>query len=296
GSLVLTGFNFTATMEVRIGEVVVPTGFVNVENNNRISLFVPETAVSAPITIKTPAGLMTTITNFGMLPKIDALTPDRGRAGDAVSISGSGFFNVTSVKFNGVTAAFTNNSVNLITATVPAGVSPGLVQVITGEGTAVSAQTFLVFPTVTDFNPKNGPYGTTVVLEGIDFLGVTNITLSAVNVPFTVDSATRITATIPVAMSGNLRLYNPAGITQVSDVFTVRPQMQALRTEEGKLVMQWPVDAPIFRVQYTESLTPPVTWVDDNPTIHIIGNLRTVTNTPGVTGERFYRLIFEFPE
>ncbi len=295
-SLVLTGANFTATMEVRIGEVVVPPQFVNVENNNRLSLFVPEETVTGPITIKTPAGLMTTITNFGMLPKINALTPDRGRAGDAVSISGSGFFNVTSVKFNGVTAAFTNNSVNLITATVPAGVSPGAVEVITGEGTAVSAQTFLVFPTVTDFSPKKGPYGTAVVLQGIDFLGVTNITLSAVNVPFTVDSATQITATIPVAMSGNLRLYNPAGIMQVSEVFTVQPQMQALRTEEGDLILLWPVDVPVFRLQYTESLTPPVTWVEANLTIITVGNLRTVTITPGSAGERYYRLIFEYPE
>ncbi len=294
-SLVLTGFNFTATMEVRIGDVVVAPQFVNVENNNRISLFIPEDCRTAPITIKTPAGLMTTITNFGMLPKLNALVPDRGRAGDAVILQGSGLFNVTSVKFNGISASFTNDSVNRITATVPVGVSPGTIEVITGEGTAVSTQTFFVFPTVTDFNPKSGPYGTTVVLAGLDFLGVTNMTLASVNVPFTIDSATRITATIPVTRSDNLKLYNPAGITTVTDVFTIEPLIQTLFTAEGNLVLQWPVDAPVFKVQYTESLTAPIVWTDDDATIYQIGNIRTVTNTPS-PGTRFYRLKFEFPE
>jgi large repetitive protein len=292
-SLTVTGVNFTATSEVRIGDV--PASFFPVTDNTRLGFFVPEAAVTAPITIRTPAGLITTITNFAMLPKLDTLTPDRGRAGDSVIIGGSGFFNVTSVKFNGLTASFTNDSVNRITATVPTGVTSGPVTVVTGEGTTVSVGTFYIFPTVTDFTPKSGPYGTIVVFTGLNFSDVTNMTFSAVNVDFTVDSATQITATIPVALSGNLKLYNPAGITITLDVFTVEPQIQSFFTAEGKLVMQWPIDAPVFRVESTPSLTPPVIWTDENATVYTLGNLRTVTNTPSGTS-KFYRLIFQFPE
>jgi len=292
-SLTLTGFNFTATSEVRIGDV--PAQFFSAPDNTRINFFVPDEAVTAPITIRTPAGLITTITNFAMLPKLDTLTPDRGRVGDSVVIGGSGFFNVTAVKFNGISASFTNDSVNRITATVPAGVTSGPVTVITGEGTTVSAGTFYIFPTVTDFTPKSGPYGATVVLTGLNFLDVTNLTFSAVNVSFTVDSATQITATIPVATSGNLELYNPAGITTTLDVFTVEPQIQSFFTTTGKLVLQWPIDAPLFRVASTPSLTPPVIWTDENATVYNVGGLRTVTNTPS-GASKFYRLFFQFPE
>lgn len=292
-SLMLTGVNFTATSELRIGDV--PVTIYSVTDNSHISFFVPEQAVSGPITIKTPAGLMTTITNFAMLPKINTLTPDRGRVGDTVLIDGSGFFNVTSVKFNGISAVYTNDSVNRITAKVPSGVSSGVVTVVTGEGTTNSANAFLIYPTVTDFTPKSGPYGTTVVLNGLNFTDVTNVVLSNIDVPYTINSSTKITATIPVAQSGNLVLLNPAGVTVVSDVFTVEPRLQVLSTTDGKLVMQWPKDAPTFRVQYTESLTPPVIWSDESVTAYLINNLWTVTNEPPATN-RFLRLIFQFPE
>lgn len=292
-SLTLTGVNFTATSEVRIGDV--PATFLPVTDNTRLSFFVPDAAITAPITIRTPAGLITTITNFAMLPKLDTLTPDRGRAGDTVVIGGSGFFNVTSVKFNGLSASFTNDSVNRITATVPNGVTSGPVTVVTGEGTTVSAGTFYIFPTITDFTPKSGPYGTTVVFTGINFSDVTNLTFSAVNMSFTLDSPTQITATIPVASSGFLNFYNPAGITVLDDLFTVEPKVESFFTTDGKLVMQWPIDAPIFRVESTPSLTPPVVWTDENATVYIVNDRRTVTNTPSGTS-KFYRLIYQFPE
>lgn len=292
-SLTLTGVNFTATSEVRIGDV--PATFSPVTDNTRLGFFVPNTAVTAPITIRTPAGLITTITNFAMLPKLDTLTPDRGRVGDSVILGGSGFFNVTSVKFNGISASFTNDSVNRITATVPNGVTSGPVTVVTGEGTTVSANTFYIYPTITDFTPKSGPYGTTVVFTGINFSDVTNLTFSAVNMSFTLDSPTQITATIPVATSGFLRFFNPAGITVLDHLFTVEPKVENFFTTEGKLVMQWPIDAPIFRVQSTPSLTPPVIWTDENATVYIVNDRRTVTNTPSGTS-KFYRLIFQFPE
>lgn len=53
-------------------------------------------------------------------------------------------------------------------------------------------------PTITDFGPRRGPAGTTVVLTGTNFVDVEGLRLGAVAITqFTVDSATQITLVIP---------------------------------------------------------------------------------------------------
>ena len=54
------------------------------------------------------------------VPKITAFSPASGSAGDHVVVSGTGFQGVSSVKINGLSAAFVLDSARKITATVPA--------------------------------------------------------------------------------------------------------------------------------------------------------------------------------
>ena len=75
-------------------------------------------------------------------PVINSFNPLGGSGGTSVIISGTGFTNVSSVKFNGVTASYTVNSAVQITATAPVGVSNGLISVTTPCGTANSAVNF----------------------------------------------------------------------------------------------------------------------------------------------------------
>lgn len=286
-SLVVTGANFTGTSQVRLGDT--PASFT-VDNNGQLTVTVPSQAVTSPVIIKTPAGLMTTITNFVVLPKIDSLTPDRGRAGDSVQINGSGFFNVTAVTFNGISASFTNNSVNLITATAPAGVDSGTVKVVTAVGSATSPSPFLVYATITDFSPKSGPIGTNIIISGINFLDVTNVTISDVTASFSVDSATRITATLPTTKSGVIKLMNPAGIESSDElVFQIQPQMSLLTLSGGDLVFQWPEDTIKFQLQSTPSLSSPISWTDVTSLTYTNAGVISTTNTPAGSS-LFYRL------
>ena len=66
-------------------------------------------------------------------------------------------------------------------------VTSGLVQV---EG-ATSA------PTITSFSPTSGPVGATVTINGTNFTGATSVKFNGVTATFIVNSATKITATVP---------------------------------------------------------------------------------------------------
>lgn len=69
-------------------------------------------------------------------PTIGSIAPTSGKAGDVIVITGAGFTNVSSVKFNGAAASFTVDSATQIMATVPQGASSGPLTVTTPGGTA----------------------------------------------------------------------------------------------------------------------------------------------------------------
>ena len=77
-------------------------------------------------------------------PLIAGLAPGSGRAGNAVTLTGSHFTSSAVIGFNGSSAAFTVVSDTQITATVPAGATSGPVTVLTGGGTATSATIFTI--------------------------------------------------------------------------------------------------------------------------------------------------------
>jgi len=96
---------------------------------------VPIAATSGPSVVSGPNGSATTSTSFSVLPFIQKFSPTRGRVGTTVNITGTGFFNVTSVTFNGVPAtSVTVLSVNKIRVKVPTGATTGPVTVVTSEG------------------------------------------------------------------------------------------------------------------------------------------------------------------
>ncbi|OUJ69801.1 hypothetical protein BXP70_26190 [Hymenobacter crusticola] len=77
-------------------------------------------------------------------PVLLSFTPAEGLPGTLVTLSGTGFTNVTAVTFNGVSAAFTVLSATQLTATVPPSATSGLLAVITPGGTATSSQPYIV--------------------------------------------------------------------------------------------------------------------------------------------------------
>lgn len=78
------------------------------------------------------------------VPGITNVSPTSGSVGSSVVINGTNFAGASVVWFNGTNAAFTLNSSNQITATVPTGATTGPVSVIAPGGLATSAGNFTV--------------------------------------------------------------------------------------------------------------------------------------------------------
>jgi hypothetical protein len=57
----------------------------------------------------------------------------------------------------------------------------------------------------------------------------------------------------------------------------------------GNLVITWPVLQPAYQLQYTESLTAPITWTVE-PTAPTVANGQNTVTLPLDAAGRFYRL------
>ena len=164
-------------------------------------------------------------------PTVSSFTPTSGPVGAAVSITGTGFTGASKVTFHGTPATtFSVGSDTSISATVPSGATTGPIAVTTAGGTGTSGTSFTVTtipppgaPTISSFTPTSGPVGTTVSITGTHFTGATSVTFNGVAAtPFSVSSATSITAKVPSgASTGPIAVTTAAGTATSSRSFRV---------------------------------------------------------------------------
>jgi hypothetical protein len=159
-------------------------------------------------------------------PTITSFSPTGGAVGAVVTLLGSNFTGATQVTVNGVVVtAFTVNSANQITFTVPAGATTGPIVVTGPTGTGTSATSFVIGnpPTITSFSPTSGAAGTSVVITGTNFTSASAVAFNGTNAPtFTVNSATQITVTVPAgATTGTITVTTPIASATSANVFTV---------------------------------------------------------------------------
>lgn len=227
-SVTLTGTGFSGATAVTFNGLAAAS--FNVSSSTRITAVVPTGATTGRIAVTAPTGTGTSTTNFTVTqcaPTIVSFTPTNGPVGTSVVINGDDFTGTVTVRFNGVNAAFTVNSDAQITATVPAGATTGRITITNGVGTGSSSSDFVVTaaPTITSFSPATGPVGTTVTINGTNLTGTTAVRFNGVAAStFTVNSATRITATVPAgATTGRITVTNSAGTATSATDFTVAP-------------------------------------------------------------------------
>jgi hypothetical protein len=235
-SVTINGSDFGGATSVKFGRAAATTFSVNTPGT-RITATVPTGASTGKVSVTTPSGTATSEADFVVTttsaPTISSFSPTSGPVGTSVRINGTGLAGATSVKFGGVAAGTfsVNGAGTRVTATVPSGAVTGKITVTTPGGTATSAADFTVTiaPSITSFTPTSGPVGTVVTIHGTAFTGATSVKFGGVAATsFAVNSATQITATVPVgAVTGKISVTTAGGTGTSSTSFTVEPTFHA---------------------------------------------------------------------
>jgi hypothetical protein len=171
--------------------------------------------------IYTPVGGVTPEINASQ-PIINFIDPNQGplSGGTTVTISGTGFVDVTGLTFGGISALnVVVKDQYTITATTP----PPLTEVVnvvvttsTGVSNAVPYTYFNSPPIITSMTPNKGPAmvigdGTNVTLRGQYFVGVTSVTFGGISSTFILESPDTIVATSPPNSKGKVDVVVTSG-------------------------------------------------------------------------------------
>ena len=216
-----------------------------VNSPTQITVVVPPSAQTGPLTVTTPGGTASnqfTFTTATGAPTITGFSPASGTPttinpagtayvnGTPVTITGTNFTNLTKVTFNGLPVQSASYNPTTINTYVSYEAITGPITVTTTTGKAVSAATFTVnstssvnAPTVTLFTPTSGPLGTSVTVFGTGFTQATGVKFngtaaSVVNVI----SDTQITVTVPGgATTGAISVTDSTGTGTSAGTYTV---------------------------------------------------------------------------
>ena len=222
----LTGMYFTGTTTVKFNGI--PASFTVVSDTS-ITATVPTDATTGNISVSTPDGIVTSITNFVVVfpPTISGFSPMSGRVGQDVTLTGTNFPETTAVTFNGMAATEIHVlSATLISVAIPDGATSGPIVVTNSAGSASSSLNFTIIqgPLFSNFSPVTGGSGQQVTISGLGFTGTTAVTFNGVAASFTVLNSTSITAMVPVgATTGKITVTTPEGSATSAANFTVIP-------------------------------------------------------------------------
>jgi hypothetical protein len=147
-SVTITGSAFQDVTVVKFNK---SKAVFTIVSDTEITATVPGGATTGLVKVKTPTDIAKssepfTVTSGGSTTglSISGFSPTSGPVGTSVTITGSGFLDVTIVKFDTTKASFTIDSDTQITTTVPAGATTGKIKVKTPSNIARSSTLFTV--------------------------------------------------------------------------------------------------------------------------------------------------------
>ncbi|MDR3397961.1 MAG: IPT/TIG domain-containing protein [Pandoraea sp.] len=263
-TVTLTGTNFIPGVTVvMVGGQLANS--VTVNGPTSLTATVPAgTAGTVGIIVTTPLGSKTLVGGYTYYaaPAVTSISPATGTAtgGTVVTITGTGFSNVTGVWFGGTAASnISVSGTTQITATAPAGSGVVDVRVTAAGGTSPVATadqfTYVSAPTVTNVAPNTGLTmgGTAVTLTGTGFTGATSVKFGAVAATgVNVVSATQITATSPTGAAGvvNITVTTPNGTSSTT------PANQFTYTSPAAVILApTTLPTPVAGQAYNQTMT-----------------------------------------
>jgi len=182
----------------------------------------------------------------GTQPYIRRFTPIAGSPGTPVMIFGENFNlahnggnSVTGVLFGGVpvTSGNTANQ-DRLDVVVPAGARSGPITVFTvfnGQTLSnITTSNFFLAPTITNFTPTSAVANATIQLQGINFLGASQVKFGAFNAAFSDVSNSNLLAQVPAGFRrGKFTLTTPGGSIESVNEFLVPPSVNTFMPAFG---------------------------------------------------------------
>jgi hypothetical protein len=224
----ISGNNFTNVTSVKFGNTDASSFTINNDSTIQATVGIGSTGI---IQLINGAGSDTSKTNFTynittVKPVLNSFSPTYGIPGTLVTINGSQFTGVTSVKFGNTEASsFTINNDSTIQATVGTG-STGIIKVTNSGGSDTSKTNFTFTTAVSkpifrSFTPSSGTTGTQVKLIGNSFTGVTSVKFGNTEASsFTINNDSTIQATVGTGSTGIIKVTNSGGSDTSKTNFT----------------------------------------------------------------------------
>lgn len=237
-TITINGFNFTGATAVSFGSVAA-TSFT-VVSNVRITAK-PGSGASGDVSVTNAYGAGS---KAGFLyypvPAIASFAPSAAGGGQTVTITGTGFLNVSAVSFGGIAAsAFTVVNSTTITAVLGTG-STGAVSVTTPGG-SVSAPgfTFIPPPVVSQFAPTSAGTNDVVTITGSNFVNVTDVFFGGTPaLSYTVTSPSSITAIVAGGATGVVSVAGEYGSSTMAGFTFLRknpPVINSVSSTKGRI-------------------------------------------------------------
>jgi hypothetical protein len=207
----ITGERFSRVTAVTFGGV--PAASFTINSDTYITAIVGKGA-SGDLEVSTSDGKATKTGFVFGESTITSISPATGGPGTVVTITGTGFTDISSVYFGNAYANRTVNSPTSMTVTVPAN-GAGLITIYFSDWSIVCSDKFAYQSPVTAIGSVTlnvGGAGTTVAIAGSGFSQATAVTFGGVPAAsYTVNSPYSITATLAGGASGNVAVTSQLG-------------------------------------------------------------------------------------
>ncbi len=208
----------------------IPAQAVIINSPTDITAIVPRNATTGTLRVTTPGGTAATISTFTFVPppRITEIVPSVAPEGALVTVNGTGFLQVSEVRFGGVKTQFTLNNSNRLTAVISTGAT-GFVEIFTPAGTITSATvfTFAPPPLITKATPPILGTGATLELEGFGFVAMPEVRFGNVTTTeVTVSTIRAMSVVVPRSLLPGqypITVITPGGTTTSSFTVTIVP-------------------------------------------------------------------------
>ena len=208
----ILGEGFNSTSDVLIGT---EAAVFQILSDSFILATVPREASTGTIQIVTSSGITVSQSPFVAGPFIKELNPEFGAPNESIIIFGRNLGNATAVHFGNEEATFIALGDTQLSARVPNTAGLKTITVTTPVAQASSETLFEatgLIPFVREFEPEFAPPGSTVTVNGKNFIGTTSFHFGTTPAAFVVTADTQIQLQVPdMAPSGPVTLRNTSG-------------------------------------------------------------------------------------